>query len=106
MWSLCVKSSTKVFLSSKSWGSHAVDCAAGQSRAENSDDAPHIILLPEVAFNKKAFLAKVKATVKRKGFCVIVVSEGARDADSSFLGESGAAKDAFGACPTRRSRRL
>ena len=49
-----------------------------------------------MAFNKRAFLAKVKATVKRKGFCVIVVSEGARYANGSFLGESGAAKDAFG----------
>lgn len=93
--SMC-ESSTKVFVL-EVMGRHAGwIAAAGALAQENPDDAPHIILLPEVAFNKKAFLAKVKATVKRKGFCVIVVSEGARYANGGFLGESGAAKDAFG----------
>src|SRR6478672_6709117 len=34
------------------------------------DDAPHIILLPEIPFNEDAFLAKVKDTVERLKYCV------------------------------------
>ena len=93
--SMC-ETSTKVFVL-EVMGRHAGwIAAAGALAQEQPGDAPHIILLPEVAFNKKAFLAKVKETVCRKGFCVVVVSEGARHANGKFLGESGAAKDAFG----------
>ena len=59
-------------------------------------EMPHIILLPEVPFNQQQFLRRVKATVAEKGFCVVVVSEGVRFANGKFVGESGAAKDAFG----------
>ena len=41
------------------------------------------------------FLARVKETVERRGYCVIVVSEGVRDADGKFLADAGT-KDAFG----------
>ena len=93
--SMC-ETSTKVFVL-EVMGRHAGWIAAAGALAQSEPgDAPHIILLPEVAFNKRAFLAKVKATVKSRGFCVIVVSEGARYANGQFLGESGAAKDAFG----------
>lgn len=93
--SMC-ETSTKVFVL-EVMGRHAGWIAAAGALAQSEpSDAPHIILLPEVAFNKRAFLAKVKATVKSRGFCVIVVSEGARYANGQFLGESGAAKDAFG----------
>ena len=56
--SMC-ETSTKVFVSVM--GRHAGwIAAAGALAQEQPGDAPHIILLPEVAFNKKAFLAKVK----------------------------------------------
>ena len=35
------------------------------SRARSRGDAPHIILFPEVAFNKRAFLKKVRECVKQ-----------------------------------------
>jgi 6-phosphofructokinase 1 len=93
--SMC-ESSTKVFVL-EVMGRHAGWIAAASALAqENEGDAPHIILLPEVPFQKQAFLRKVKATVNAKGYCVIVVSEGARYANGAFLGETGAAKDAFG----------
>ena len=93
--SMC-ESSTKVFVL-EVMGRHAGWIAAASAFAQtNEGDAPHIILLPEVPFNKQAFLRKVKATVTAKGYCVIVVSEGARYANGTFLGESDAAKDAFG----------
>jgi 6-phosphofructokinase 1 len=59
------------------------------------DAAPHIILFPEVAFDPVAFLARVKETVERVGYCVIVVSEGTAYADGRFLADAGT-KDAFG----------
>src|SRR5205823_10303456 len=55
----------------------------------------HIILLPEVPFEKEKFLAKVKQCVGEYGFCVIVVSEGSATADGKFLADAGTT-DAFG----------
>ena len=92
--SMC-ETSTKVFIL-EVMGRHAgwIAAAAGLAQ-ENPGDAPHIILLPEVPFRKTAFLRKVKDTVKKNGFCVIVVSEGTRFANGKFLADAGG-KDAFG----------
>lgn len=87
--------STKVFVM-EVMGRHAGWIAAAAGLARESDaDGPHIILFPEVAFDEPKFLAKVDETVKRFGFCSIVVSEGVKDKDGNFLSEAGA-KDAFG----------
>jgi len=51
--------------------------------------------VPEIAFERKQFLDKVKSCVERFGYCVVVVSEGVRTADGKFLAEAGT-KDAFG----------
>jgi len=92
--SMC-ESSTKVFIL-EVMGRHAGWIAAsGGLAAEQEGDAPHIILFPEIAFNRENFLAKVKRTVKKNGYCVIIASEGAQYKDGSFLAESGL-KDAFG----------
>src|SRR6204780_1226772 len=89
------RTSTKVFVL-EVMGRHAGwIAAAGGLAAEKAGDAPHIILFPEIAFDREAFLQKVKATVEKRGFCVIVVSEGVQDADGKFLAEAGT-KDAFG----------
>jgi len=69
--------------------------AAGGLAAENEGDAPHIILFPEVVFNERAFLARVKESVNKYGYCAIVVSEGVRDSKGKFLAEAGGV-DAFG----------
>ena len=73
--SMC-ETSTKVFIM-EVMGRHAgwIAGAAGLA-ARNRGDAPQIIIFPEVAFDRKAFLAKVKRTVERDGYCVIVASEG------------------------------
>ena len=93
--SMCA-TSTKVFVL-EVMGRHAGwIAAAGALARQQLGDAPHIILLPEVPFNQQQFLRRVKATVAEKGFCVVVVSEGSRFANGKFVGESGAAKDAFG----------
>jgi 6-phosphofructokinase 1 len=92
--SMC-ETSTKVFIL-EAMGRHAGwIAAAGGLAAEKKGDAPHIILFPEIAFEREKFLDKVRRTVNQHGFCVIVASEGAQYADGTFLAESGL-KDAFG----------
>jgi len=89
------KTSTKVFVM-EVMGRHAGwIAAAGGLAAENKGDAPHIIIFPEVAFERKAFMAKVKQSVADYGYCAIVVSEGAHYADGRFLADAGNT-DAFG----------
>jgi len=92
--SMC-ESSTKVFIL-EVMGRHAGwIAAAGALAQERPGDAPHIILLPEVPFQKARFLKKVKETVDARGFCVIVVSEGAQYRNGTFVADAGG-KDAFG----------
>ena len=89
------RTSTRVFVL-EVMGRHAGwIAAAGGLAGARAGDAPQIILFPEIAFDREKFLAKVKATVESCGYCVIVVSEGVRDADGKFLAESGT-RDAFG----------
>src|SRR5690606_29645383 len=77
-------------------GRHAGWIAAAAGLAgQGGDEPPHIILFPEIAFEPEKFLAKVKETVERVGYCVIVVSEGAKYADGRFLADAGTV-DAFG----------
>src|SRR5262249_49172440 len=69
--------------------------AAAGLTARGADDPPHIILFPEIPFDEAAFLAKVKATVERVGWCTVVVSEGLKNSEGKFLAEAGTT-DAFG----------
>lgn len=88
-------SSTKVFIL-EVMGRHAGwIAAAGGLASEKAGDAPHIILFPEVPLDETAFLAKVDNSVKRYGYCAIVVSEGIKNAEGKFLSETGLT-DAFG----------
>ncbi len=92
--SMC-ESSTKVFVM-EVMGRHAGWIAAAAGLAgTRTDDPPHVILFPEIAFDESAFLARVKATVERVGYCTVVVSEGLKNADGKFLAEAGST-DAFG----------
>ena len=87
--------STKVFIL-EVMGRHAGWIAAAAGLAGDSADAPpHLILFPERVFDEAAFLAKVKATVERVGWCTVVASEGIRNAEGQFLAEAGG-RDAFG----------
>jgi len=89
------ETSTKVFVL-EVMGRHAGwIAAAGGLAGKEPGDAPHIILFPEIAFKKRAFLKKVRQCVNDYGYCVIVVSEGARFANGKFLADQGT-RDAFG----------
>lgn len=88
-------SSTKVFIL-EVMGRHAgwIAAAAGLA-SENPDLPPHLILFPELPFVESDFCSRVKESVEKNGYCVVVASEGIRKTDGSFLSESGL-KDAFG----------
>ena len=89
------KTSTKVFVL-EVMGRHAGWIAAAGGLASDKDcEIPIVILFPEITFNKKKFLAKVKKCVKEFGYCSVVVSEGVKDAKGNFLADQGL-RDAFG----------
>ncbi|MGP9663315.1 6-phosphofructokinase [Halomonas sp. AOP22-C1-8] len=92
--SMCA-TSTKVFVL-EVMGRHAGwIAAAGGLAGEGEGEPPHLIIFPEIAFNRKAVMARVEESVKQNGYCVIVVSEGARYEDGTFLADAGNT-DAFG----------
>ena len=89
------ESSTKVFIL-EVMGRHAGWIAAAGGLAKNeSTNAPHIILFPEIKFNQKNFLSKVKNSVSKDGYCVVVASEGIKNSKGKFLTESDTV-DSFG----------
>ena len=71
--------------------------AAALARNEYND-APDLIYLPEVVFDKDKFLDDIREVFKRKRCVVIAVSEGIKDKDGHFLDDNSkyAKKDAFG----------
>ncbi len=89
------RTSTKVFIL-EVMGRHAGwIAAAGGLAGKGNGDAPHIILFPEIPFEQKPFLDRVRQCVTERGYCVIVVSEGVKGAGGKFLAEAGTT-DAFG----------
>ena len=87
------RTSTKVFVL-EVMGRHAGWIAAAGGLIEEHG-IPVVILFPEIEFDEAKFIARVDALVKQHGYCTVVVSEGARRADGSFLAEQGS-RDAFG----------
>ncbi|MFL1404129.1 6-phosphofructokinase [Marinobacter sp. M1N3S26] len=89
------ESSTKVFIL-EVMGRHAGWIAAsGGLAGKGQGEPPHIILFPEIPFEREAFLARVEQSVKDYGYCVVVASEGAQYEDGRFVADAGG-KDAFG----------
>ncbi|MCE8037238.1 MULTISPECIES: 6-phosphofructokinase [Halomonadaceae] len=92
--SMCA-TSTKVFVL-EVMGRHAGwIAAAGALAGEGEGQPPHLVIFPEVPFERSKVMARVEACVEKYGYCVIVVSEGARYEDGTFLADSGNT-DAFG----------
>jgi len=64
----------------------------------DEEDAPHIICFPEIPFDLDRFLGKVEDTYRRIGGAFIVVGEGLKKADGSYVSvqTDEVATDAFG----------
>lgn len=86
--SMCMDS-TKVFVM-ETMGRHSGWIAASTALARRDEgDPPHVILMPEVAFDQDAFLKKVDATVAKYHHCVISVSEGVKNPEGRYLSDAG-----------------
>lgn len=55
-----------------------------------------LLVLPEQAFNKEVFLDQVRACIAKQNKCYVVVSEGVRYADGTYLAAGEAKNDGFG----------
>jgi len=78
-------SSTKVLLM-EVMGRHAgwIAAAAGLARRKEGDP-PHLIIFPERPLNKRDFLKRVENCVKKRGYCFVIVAEGARGEDGAYI---------------------
>lgn len=70
-------------------GRHAgwLTAAAGLGRRDEAD-GPHLIYVPEVAFDMQRFLERVATVMDEHGRCVAAVSEGIHDADGELIASS------------------
>ncbi|WP_040243753.1 6-phosphofructokinase [Chromohalobacter japonicus] len=92
--SMCA-TSTKVFVL-EVMGRHAGWIAAAGALAGNGEgEPPHLVIFPELPFQRAQVMQRVDEAVQKYGYCVIVVSEGARYEDGTFLADAGNT-DAFG----------
>ncbi len=80
----------------ESMGRNAGWLTAAAALAKNSEeDAPHLIYIPEITFNKEKFLKDVKSVYNKLGYVYIVASEGLKDKYGNYIGAE-KTKDAFG----------
>jgi len=72
--------------------------AATGLAARSSEDAPHLIYLPEIPFTLEKFVSDVKEVYKRLGRVFIVAGEGLKNKDGNYItADTGAfSKDSFG----------
>jgi len=72
-------------------GGHTGWIAAAASLAKRRNepgDPPHIILMPEVAFDTEVFIEQVRTVLKTHTYCQIVVGAGLVDGDGNYVATS------------------
>jgi ATP-dependent phosphofructokinase / diphosphate-dependent phosphofructokinase len=80
-------------------GRNAGWIAAGATLAKRRDhpeDAPHLIYLPEVAFDPNKMLNDVVGVLKSQRYCLIVVGEGLVDENGNYIATAAGGTDSFG----------
>ena len=70
--------------------------AASALARETGLPAPHLIYLPEIDFDPKAFIKEVEKLLQSENQILITASEGLRTADGNYLSDTGAVEDMFG----------
>jgi 6-phosphofructokinase len=82
-------SSTKVFVM-EVMGRHTGWIAAACGLAlPAGEDGPLLVLVPEIHFERKRFLAAVRAKIAKHGWCAIAVAEGVKLRDGRRLTQAG-----------------
>lgn len=70
---------------------------AASALARNEyNTSPHLIYLPEVAFDPDQFIEDIKSLMKEKNNIIVAVSEGIKDKDGQYIAASVATNDTFG----------
>lgn len=78
-------------------GRHAGFLTASSALARRKKgDAPHLIYVPEITFDKKRFLQDVADVFKKYGRVIVAVSEGIEDENRVLLGWDGRTRDSHG----------
>lgn len=91
-----IETSTKVVIV-ETMGRNTGWLAAATALARRQPgDAPHLIYMPEVAFDLEAFLADVEAAYHEYGTVLVVVSEGLADREGNYVFSDALAVDQFG----------
>lgn len=64
----------------------------------NGGTAPHLVYIPEIAFDHDQFIAEIKEAIQKHTTVVVAVSEGIRTADGKYAHQTAEStlKDAFG----------
>jgi len=72
--------------------------AASALLKRSPEDAPHLLLIPEVPFDETSFIKKTEAILQSVGYCIIVISETIRDYAGNRIGRktAGVTVDPFG----------
>lgn len=82
-------SSTKVFVMEVMGRYTGWIAAACGMALPAGEDGPVLLLVPEVPFNRRQFIAAVKARVQAHGWCAVAVAEGIRLRDGRRLTQAG-----------------
>ena len=59
--------------------------AAASAGKRDEQDAPHLVYVPERAFEMERFLGELERIMARQGWAIVVVAEGIRDARGQFV---------------------
>lgn len=90
------KNSTKVFILEVMGRNTGWIAAASGLIATDFSQPPHIILFPEITFDKIKFCNKVEECIQQFGYCVIVASEGIRNFNGQLISTLSQQTDQFG----------
>lgn len=82
-------SSTKVFVMEVMGRYTGWIAAACGMALPAGEDGPLLLLVPEVHFDRRRFLAAVRARIERHGWCAVAVAEGIRLPDGRRLTQAG-----------------
>lgn len=88
-----VKSVTIVEIMGRDAGWLTASSALARNRYNT---APHLIYLPEVAFDKEQFLNDIREKLKTLNNVIVAISEGIRDENGDYITASKAVADQFG----------
>jgi len=105
-WAICAQEATRDLDAMQTYDRVLILECAGRNAGwltaatailrKDERDAPHVLLLPEVPFEKGDFLRRVEASLSQAGYCVVATAETIRDTAGKFVAQSVGGVDRFG----------